>query len=460
MKNPSILIAECDKALRRHLKRILLPQRFDIVEAIGIKNIFKSLRDHKPDLVISASSQKHIYDSLRVTKEIRRRDRQIPIIFITKYSSEALAIAALKAGVNDYFKMPFSDEAILTSIQRNLSKALPRTAHIPDSGATSRYYGQPMIGTSPSMQEIKGYLLKVASTDSTVLITGETGTGKELAAEMIHRESPRHKNPFICVNCAALPENLVESELFGYDRGAFTGAVAAKPGKFVLAEGGSVFLDEIGDMSPFAQAKILSSIERKEVYPLGGKGAIPLDLRVIAATNQDPEQLMAEGKFREDLYYRLNVARVHMPPLRERKEDISELIAHAIDKLNRSFKRNIQGLTEDAMNLLLRYDWPGNVRELLNLLEAAFINLPPRHVDFIDFPKLLQQRLKLREVVSQDERKEIVSTLLETKWNKSKAAQKLRWSRTTIYRKISQYNIVEKRNRSQSKTKIQGSLPH
>ena len=446
MKNPSILIAVCDKALRRHLKRILLPQRFDIVEAIGIKNIFKSLRDHKPDLVISASSQKHIYDSLRVTKEIRRRDRQIPIIFITKYSSEALAIAALKAGVNDYFKMPFSDEAILTSIQRNLSKALPRTAHIPDSGATSRYYGQPMIGTSPSMQEIKGYLLKVASTDSTVLITGETGTGKELAAEMIHRESPRHKNPFICVNCAALPENLVESELFGYDRGAFTGAVAAKPGKFVLAEGGSVFLDEIGDMSPFAQAKILSSIERKEVYPLGGKGAIPLDLRVIAATNQDPEQLMAEGKFREDLYYRLNVARVHMPPLRERKEDISELIAHAIDKLNRSFKRNIQGLTEDAMNLLLRYDWPGNVRELLNLLEAAFINLPPRHVDFIDFPKLLQQRLKLREVVSQDERKEIVSTLLETKWNKSKAAQKLRWSRTTIYRKISQYNIVEKRN--------------
>lgn len=199
-------------------------------------------------------------------------------------------------------------------------------------------------------------------------------------------------------------------------------------------------------MNPYAQAKILRTIESKEIDPLGGKKTIPLDLRIIAATNQVPEQLMAQGKFREDLYYRLNVARVHLPPLRERKEDISRLITYAIKKMNRCFKRDVMGLTDDAMAILFRYDWPGNVRELMNLLEALFINLPPRQVDFVDLPEQLRQRLKLTEGFSQNERKQIVSTLLETKWNKSKAAQKLNWSRMTVYRKISQYNIVEKRN--------------
>ncbi len=298
------------------------------------------------------------------------------------------------------------------------------------------------------MRQAKAYLAKLAATDSTVLITGETGTGKELAAELIHRNSPRHKKPFICVNCAALPEGLVESELFGYERGAFTGAVAAKPGKFEMADKGTVFLDEVCDMNPYAQAKILRSIECKEVYPLGGRGATPLDLRIIAATNQNPEQLMAEGKFRKDLYYRLNVARVHMPPLRERKEDILRLISHAIENLNRRFKRNVQGLTDEAMATLFRYDWPGNVRELMNLIEASFINLPSRQVDFVDLPRQLQKQLDNSAELPLNERKQIVSALLETKWNKSKAAQKLSWSRMTVYRKMTKYSIVEKRTPS------------
>lgn len=449
MNNPTILITECDETLCQDLKRQLIPQGFDIIEANGMENVLSSFQSRRPDLVVIGSFQKNINDGLIETKEIRRRDRRIPIILIAKYSSEERVIAALRAGINDYFKWPYIEKDLTASIWRNFSELCHQPDTNPEVSSVCRDYDKTIIGQSKPMREIKTYLLKVAPTDSTVLITGETGTGKELAAETIHRQSPRHNKPFVCVNCSALPENLVESELFGYNKGAFTGAVAVKPGKFELANKGTVFLDEVGDMNPYAQAKILRSIESKEVFPLGGKGAIPLDLRIIAATNQDPEKLMDEGKFREDLYYRLNVARVHLPPLRERKEDISRLIEYAIKKMNRCFRLNVKGLTDEAMTTLFRYDWPGNVRELMNLIEALFINLPARHLDFVDLPKHFQQRLKLTEGVSQDERKQIVSALLETKWNKSKAAQKLNWSRMTVYRKISQYNIVEKRNRSQ-----------
>lgn len=445
MNNPTILITGFVETLGQNLKRQLIPQGFDIIEADSTENVLSSFKNRSPDLVVSVSFHKNIDDGLRGTKEIREQDRKIPIILITKYSSEKRVIAALKAGVNDYFKWSFSEKELIGSIKRNLSDFYSQPEACSKS-VTVQDYSQTMIGQSKSMREIKAYLLKLASTDSTVLITGETGTGKELAAKTIHRKSPRYKKPFVCVNCSALPENLVESELFGYHKGAFTGAVAIKPGKFELANKGTLFLDEVGDMNPYAQAKILRTIESKEIDPLGGKKTIPLDLRIVAATNQDPEQLMAEGKFREDLYYRLNVARVHLPPLRERKEDISRLIAHGIEKMNRCFNRNVKGLTDVAMTTLFRYDWPGNVRELMNLIEASFINLPSRHVDFVALPKYFQERLKLLENVSRNERKQIVSALLETKWNKSKAAKKLSWSRMTIYRKISQYSIVEKRN--------------
>ena len=448
MKNPTILIAEGDEILRQNLRRKLSLHGFDLIEASGIKDILRSLQNRKPDLIISGSSQKCISEGITKAKDIRRQNKRVPIILITRYSSEEKAISALRAGVNDYFIEPFSCEDLVASIQRNISNIYHQPETRPKKAVKFYYRSQPMLGESKPMRQAKAYLAKLAATDSTVLITGETGTGKELAAELIHRNSPRYKKPFICVNCAALPEGLVESELFGYERGAFTGAVAAKPGKFEMADKGTVFLDEVCDMNPYAQAKILRSIECKEVYPLGGKGAIPLDLRVIAATNQNPEQLMDEGKFRKDLYYRLNVARVHMPPLRERKEDILRLISHAIENLNRRFKRNVQGLTDEAMATLFRYDWPGNVRELMNLIEASFINLPSRQVDFVDLPRQLQKQLDNSAKLPLNERKQIVSALLETKWNKSKVAQKLKWSRMTVYRKMTKYNIVENRTPS------------
>jgi DNA-binding NtrC family response regulator len=367
------------------------------------------------------------------------------MVLITWFSSESRAIAALRAGANDYFKLPISSEKVVQRILRMLSSGKFDISHIDQPDIAGRFSRQLMIGETRCMREIKTYLAKVARTDSNVLITGETGTGKELAAGLIHSNSPRCKNPFVCINSAAIPETLVESELFGYDRGAFTGAVAEKPGKLELAKKGTVFLDEIGDMNHYAQAKILRSIESREFFHLGGSQPVTFNARVIAATNKDPMQLIEEKKMREDLYYRLNVARIHLPPLQKRKDDIPSLISHAVNRLNHRFNRNVVGFTDEAMENLLSYDWPGNIRELFNLLEATYINLPSQHRDYIDLPKTIKKQIKVQEFYASDERKRIVSTLLETNWNKSTAAQKLNWSRMTLYRKISKYNIVEKR---------------
>ena len=429
MNNPAILIAEGNEILCKDLKGRLFHHGFEVIEALDQTSVLRFFQADKLDLVIICS----FGDGLKTVAQIRQQDREVPLFLITKNSSEALVIAALRAGVTDYFKWPVSYEELIASINRNLSyhkRSLPETS-----------IDEPMIGNSAAMREIKAYLMNVATTDCTVLITGETGTGKELAAELIHQNSPRHKKPFVCINCAALPESLIESEMFGYERGAFTGAVALKRGKFELAEGGTVFLDEIGDMSPYAQMKILRTTEKKEVCRLGGKGAIPINVRIVGATNRDLEQLMEKGNFRKDLYYRLNVAQIHLPPLRDRKEDIPSLLELYISKFNQRFGREVEGFTEEALALLLRYDWPGNVRELKNLLEATFINLSSWKIALSDLPKTFQRRFKETEWLPEKERDRVISVLFATKWNKSKAARKLHWSRMTLYRKMAKYHI-------------------
>jgi DNA-binding NtrC family response regulator len=433
MKNPAILIAEADEILRQDLKGRLFRHGFEVIEALDKTSALRSFQTRKPDLVIICSSGDSSRNGLKTVAQIRRQDRGVPLFLITRNSSEAQVVAALRAGVTDYFKWPVLYEDLIASVKRNLSY---HKRNLSETGID-----EPMIGDSAAMREIKAYLVKIATTDSTVLITGETGTGKELAAELIHRNSPRHQKPFVCINCAALPESLVESEMFGYERGAFTGAVASKRGKFELAEGGTIFLDEIGDMSPYAQMKILRTTEKKEVCRLGGKGAIPINVRVIGATNRDPEQLIEKGIFRKDLYYRLNVARLHLPPLRLRKEDIPSLLKHYIRKFNLRFGREVEGFTDEALEYLFHYDWPGNVRELKNLLEATFINLSSRKIAFVDLPKTFERRLKETEGLPEKERDRLLSVLFATKWNKSKAAETLHWSRMTLYRKMAKYHI-------------------
>ncbi len=447
MKKPTIIIFGKDPILRYNLNKRLSQNGFDVNEASGKSDVIAQYNSAQPDLVVVCSYRRAPGDKLSVIKKLRKFDKRVPIILINRFSSESRAIAALRAGANDYFKVPFSSETLVKRISRLASDSKFEILSNDKSESADQISRQLMIGESQCMRDIKNYIAKVAKTDSNVLISGETGTGKELAAGLIHLKSPRNKNPFVCINSAALPDTLIESELFGYDRGAFTGAVAEKPGKFELANSGTVFLDEIGDMNHYAQAKILRIIENREFFHLGGKRPVSFDARIVAATNKEPEQLIEEKTLRDDLYYRLNVARIHLPPLRERKEDIPSLVSHASKRLNDRFGRNILGLTDDAMTCLLRYDWPGNIRELFNLLEAMYINLPSRHRDFIDIPKPIQKQIKVTELCKSDERKRIVSALLETNWNKSSAAQKLNWSRMTLYRKITKYNIVKKRSR-------------
>jgi len=305
---------------------------------------------------------------------------------------------------------------------------------------------------------------KASQSQSPVLVCGESGTGKELVARYVHEHSVRRSHPFVSINCAAIPDSLLESELFGHERGSFTGAYSSNKGKLKFGDGGTIFLDEIGDMSPYAQAKILRVIERREVQRLGGRENISLNVRFIAATNKDLEQSVSERTFRKDLYYRLNVARIHLPLLRGHKEDIPSLCDHYIGDFNRQFGRYVEGFTEETAETLLRYDWPGNVRELKNLLEATVgnfrcgqkrsasepcgqcpeVSFRCRQITFTDLPEQFRRRLSNAKQLPLDERDPLLSILISTNWNISKAAQKLHWSRMTIYRKMAKYHIHRK----------------
>ena len=299
-----------------------------------------------------------------------------------------------------------------------------------------------MVGQHPAIRRALDYLDRVAATSSTLLITGETGTGKELAAGYVHANGERRARPFVSVNCAAVPDTLLESELFGRERGAYTDAHAAAEGKFQQANGGTLFLDEIADMSAFAQAKILRALETRQVWRLGGARGISVDVRLVAATNHDLEDMVRSGRFRSDLYYRLNVARLRLPPLRERRSDIPLLVNYYVRQMNGRFNRSIAGFTADSMKKFETYDWPGNVRELKNMVEAAFIDLPHGRVNLAELPESVRERLRAAAESPPEERDQLLSTLTEMRWNVSRTAAALRMSRMTVYRKIARYGLA------------------
>lgn len=298
-----------------------------------------------------------------------------------------------------------------------------------------------MVGDSQKIASVREYLSQVAGFNTHVLITGETGTGKELAAAMVHERSPRATHPFICVNCAAIPETLFESEVFGHEKGAFTGADSKRGGLFATASGGTIFLDEIGDMPLSAQSKILRVLESREIQRLGSARSLPVDVRVVAATNQQLEELVDQGKFRSDLFYRLNIGRVHLPPLRERKEDIPNLIAHFLTLLNAQMGRQVVGLEPEVRDCMLDYAWPGNVRELKNLLESTLLTIRSSMIGFKDLPEHYQTTFSRIQSQPFQERERLVSALASTNWNISKTAEQLDWARMTVYRKLEQYGL-------------------
>lgn len=310
--------------------------------------------------------------------------------------------------------------------------------HSPRAGAADSQLS--VLGKSAAMAAVRTYLPKVARCDATVLVTGPTGTGKERVANALHGLSARSKGPFVALNCAAIPDSLLEGELFGWERGAFTGAIHTTKGKAALAHQGTLFLDEVGEMTPMAQSKLLRLLESREVTPLGGARAVPLDIRIVAATNQELEGLVATKRFRDDLYYRLNVARFTLPPLRERPEDIPVYVQSFINDFNRVNGGHVEQPTPALNESLMTYEWPGNVREVRNFVEGVFIDPPRGPIDFAHLPPAFQAIFRRTKAASV-ERDTLRRVLERTHWNKAEAAREMNWSRMTLYRKLSKHGL-------------------
>jgi DNA-binding NtrC family response regulator len=443
MSRPKLLFLVARPATFAEIIPFLGSNGFDVVAQSIDEGIREQVLVGRPELVVVEHSNKALRRALDVAGEIRKMNSSISVVIATTEGSEELAIGTLRAGLQDYVKLPASPAEFLARIQQHL----PR---VPIPSGSAEKAGQcpgagRMVAGSESMEEIKKYLQRAAKTNCTVLITGETGTGKELIAEFIHENSPRRQKPFVCINCAAIPESLLESELFGHTKGAFTGAQELRDGLLSAAEGGTVFLDEIGDLSSFAQAKILRVLETKQFCRVGGTRQLHLDLRFVAATNQDLYAMTAQKAFRQDLLFRLDVAHVHLPPLRERKEDIPLLVR----EFGRQFSQQSSGktpeFTEEFLRVLLQYDWPGNVRELKNVIERLFLMELPTPVGAEHLPAHVRRFLATSGSLSEGERELLISTLFSTKWNKTKAAEMLNWSRMTLYRKIAKYHISDNR---------------
>ena len=401
-----------------------------------------AVQETHPDLVIVGLSAVDSPDGLDAARHMRRSGVQIPILAVTARSSEAQAIAALRIGVNDYFQLPSAADEFIAAVEERLPN-MKRTTGSEKDGVAAPDVARRFVGRSESVRKLRQFLPQVAASDCNVLITGETGTGKELIAEAIHEGSSRSGRKMLAINCAAIPDSLLESEFFGYERGAFTGAYGKQQGKLEEANGGTVFLDEIGEMSLYGQAKLLRVLESREIQRLGGRRNIPFDARILAATNMDLEQMAEQGRFRFDLYFRLNVVRLQILPLRERKEDIPQLLAHFIRELNHRLTLNVEGFTPEALAMLLSHEWRGNVRELRNLVEAIYVTRPGRYIGPMDFPDHFRRAIELQCLRGQgdSDRDRLLAALEATNWNKTQTARRLRWSRMTVYRKMSRLRL-------------------
>lgn len=387
----------------------------------------------KPDLILLAPGHQDVVFYQHQIQEIESSCQGRAIVLVADALSEEMCVAALRLGLKDFLRLPANPQALIDLVERWTNGHDQHGCLSEDELPSAQ-----MVGESEAMLRVRTYIRRAATTDCTVLITGETGTGKELAAEFIHQNSSRRHKPFVCVNCAAIPDSLLESELFGHTRGAFTGADNSRDGLLVSAEGGTILLDEIGDMSLSAQAKILRVLENKEVSRLGSTQPRKIDIRFVAATNQDLETMAERGTFRKDLFYRLNAARVELPPLRERREDIPLLIEHYRNKLGGS---ELANLSEECMRRMQRYNWPGNIRQLKNVIENVLLHCTSSEVRMEDLPGPLLQCTGDEPILTVDERERLVNALCTTHWNKSRAAEVLHWSRMTLYRKMAKYRI-------------------
>jgi DNA-binding NtrC family response regulator len=368
---PAILIVEDEPKMLRLLELNLTEEGYTTHTAANAETGLNTLRQEKIDLVVTDLKLPGM-DGLEFLQAVKRTDARIPVIVMTAYGTVETAVEAMKAGASDYVLKPFSLEEMKLIVRKELDVHSLREENRSLREALGRRYEfKNIVARSPKMQEVLATVERVAPTNSTILLGGESGVGKDMIARALHQHSRRVAGPFVKINCTAIPENLLESELFGYEKGAFTGAVSSKPGKFELADKGTIFLDEIGDVPGTTQVRLLRVLQDREFERLGGTKTLKVDVRVVAATNQDLRAALEQGTFREDLYYRLNVVPINIPPLRERKEDVPYLVDHFIERFVRESGKPIKGITPAAQKMLMEFHWPGNVRELENIIERA-----------------------------------------------------------------------------------------
>jgi len=456
MERRRILVVDDEPAVRESL-RMVLKDRFDVAQAASGTEALAMI-DHGPVDVVLLDILMPELDGLEVLEQLKQRSVDLPVIMLTATKTVKTAVTAMKLGACDYITKPFDVDELLLIVERAVRSAeLVREVETLRAEVGLRYGFESIVGASAKMQAVLKTAAMVAPLKTTVLITGESGTGKELIAKAIHYNSPRAAKPMVTINCAAIPDNLLESELFGHERGAFTDAYTKKLGQFELADQSTLFLDEIGEMNPSTQAKILRVIEQSEFTRIGGAQPVKVDVRLIAATNRDLHQGMREGTFRADLYYRLNVVSIHLPPLRERRDDISLLIRHFLRAKAIELGIAEKSFSTDALDLLMQYSWPGNVRELENVIERTMVlsHSSVMHPD--DLPQylaaseagahpaqrsVLRGEKRLSEAVDQFEQELIRSALAQTQNNQTRAAELLGTTRRILKYKMDKLGIV------------------
>ena len=455
LKNKSkILVVDDDSAHRTMLRTLLSGWQYDIVEADDGSTAIEKVRERPFDLVLMDVRMLKV-SGLEALDEIKAFNPAIPVIIMTAYSSLETAVEAIKKGAYDYLTKPLDFDKLKITIKRAMEHIqLKEENRILKESLGKHFDRQNIIGQSPAMIKLLETVAQVASSEATVLINGESGTGKELIAGAIHFNSPRKDGPFVKINCAAITETLLESELFGHEKGAFTGADKRKDGRFVQAHKGSLFLDEVSEMTLAMQVKLLRVLQEREITRVGGDGAIKVDVRVIGSTNRNLMNMIKEGSFREDLFYRLNVISLDIPPLRKRRDDIVLLAQHFLQDFAAKNRKQIKGFTPKAIDHLIRYDWPGNVRELMNAVERSIVLARTEYIDDEDLAIIQKTMEKIAEIppvlntvnneisLEQVEKDAVLRTLEAVGGNKSEAARRLGITRKTLHKKLKRYGVM------------------
>ncbi len=453
IKNQPVVLIVDDDPKSVEAIRLVLEGRFTVWSAQSGEEALRVVSQKNIDLMLLDIHMPGGMNGIEVLKRIKDSGENISVVMVTAANTIKAAVEAMRLGAFDYVPKPFDPEELLVAVEKAVEnqRLVQEVAYLRSEKTTVSF--QNMIGTSKAMKEICGMITKIAPQDVTVLIQGESGTGKELAARAIHGASLRRDKPFLALNCAGIPENLLETELFGYEKGAFTGADRQKPGKFEIANEGTLFLDEVSSLKLDMQGKILRALQEQEIERVGGTRTTRIDVRLISATNVDLKKAIQEGKFREDLYYRLNVIPLHLAPLRERQTDIPLLLTHFLEIYRKKFNKPVLGIAKKAVEYLVDYPWPGNIRELENMVERLVVLSEGEVIDAADLPfevflkirrtieSLMKESIILKDARDHFEKEFITAVLEKTRWNQTEAAKVLGVHRNTLIMKTGQLGL-------------------